>query len=105
MNKVLVELLRPLNGAAIGSQALYAEADAARLERKGAVRRVVSPPAEKWPRRRRTRWRKRQQTSRPATATSRVSARNRGARAFERGRSALKENENAQVSGFGHNRR
>lgn len=36
--KVKVELLRPLNGAEVGSTANYSKADAARLEKLGSVK-------------------------------------------------------------------
>lgn len=38
-DKVKVTLLRPLNGAEIGSEAEYSEADVKRLEGRGAVQR------------------------------------------------------------------
>lgn len=44
-DKVKVELLRPLNGKAVGSIAEYDEADAKRLEARGAVRRVKQAKA------------------------------------------------------------
>lgn len=45
MAKVNVKLLRPLNGAAIGSTAEYDEADAARLAGLGAVEIVETKKA------------------------------------------------------------
>lgn len=47
MAHVKVKLLRPLNGAEIGSTAEYSEADAKRLEARGAVEIVKK--AEKAP--------------------------------------------------------
>ena len=45
-DKVKVELLKPLNGQEIGSEAEYSEADVKMLEAKGAVKRL-SPPKNK----------------------------------------------------------
>ena len=42
-DKVKVELLKPLNGQEIGSEAEYSEADTKMLEAKGAVKRASAP--------------------------------------------------------------
>lgn len=47
MAKVPVTLLKPLNGAPIGSRAEYDERDVKRLEALGAVRRVKADKAPK----------------------------------------------------------
>jgi hypothetical protein len=47
MAKVMVRLLKPLNGAEIGSEVEYSEADLARLERLGAVERIGEVSAAK----------------------------------------------------------
>lgn len=48
-DKVKVKLLRPLDGQAEGSTASYSEADARRLESRGAVVRVSGSKAEEAP--------------------------------------------------------
>lgn len=42
-DKVKVTLLKPLNGAEVGSEAEYSEADAKMLEAKGAVKMKAAP--------------------------------------------------------------
>ena len=43
-DKIKVKLLKPLNGAEVGTNAEYDEADVKRLESLGAVERVKSEP-------------------------------------------------------------
>lgn len=48
-DKIKAVLLKPLNGAKIGSEAEYSAADFKRLEARGAVKKIEPPKNKKAP--------------------------------------------------------